>query len=152
MLEEHGLIRVVDTRIVSGIIEKLYLITAHKMTPAKGLLSPGGAGSSEGWEIMLDSVFEDSKQLLLDSVHEGIVDISKENGTHTSFNFGARNLELTSEQAKAFNKRLEELIKEFEDLEHDAADKEQDIKLYRLFVTFFPTNRQPSSLEDENGD
>lgn len=149
MLEEHGLIRVVDTRIVSGIIEKLYLISAHQLTPAKGLLSPGGAGNTEGWEVMLDSIFEDNKQLLLESVRDGVVDISKENGIHTSFNFGTHGLELTSEEAKDFNKRLVELVNEFSDREHEAT---ADVKVYRLFISFFLTNRPPDAPEDENSD
>jgi DNA-binding transcriptional ArsR family regulator len=149
MLEEHGLIRVVDTRIVSGIIEKLYLISAHQLTPAKGLLSPGGTGNTEGWEVMLDSIFEDNKQTLLDSVRDGVVDLSKENGSHTSFNFGTHSLELTSEEAKAFNKRLVELVEEFSNREHQPAD---DVKVYRLFISFFLTNRPPDALEDENSD
>lgn len=150
MLEEHGLIRVVDTRIVSGIIEKLYLITAHQLTPAKWLLSPGGPGASEGLEMMVDSIFEDNKQLLLESVRDGVVDLSKENGNHTSFNFGTHGLELTSEDAKNFNKRLVELVNEFSDLEHEAAT--DDVKVYRLFISFFLTNRPPDAPEDENSD
>jgi DNA-binding transcriptional ArsR family regulator len=149
MLEEHGLIRVVDTRIVSGIIEKLYLISAHQITPAKGLLSPGGPGNTEGWEVMLDSIFEDNKQLLLESVRHGVVDLSKENGTHTSFNFGTHSLELTSAEAKDFNKRLVELVGEFTNLKHENSD---DVKVYRLFISFFLTNRPPDAPEDENSD
>lgn len=39
-LEEHGLIRVVDTRLVSGIVEKLYQARAYSYRVDKGLLSP----------------------------------------------------------------------------------------------------------------
>jgi DNA-binding transcriptional ArsR family regulator len=147
MLEEHNLIRVVDTRIVSGIIEKLYLITAHQLSPAKGLLSPGGPGDTEGWEVMLDSIFEDNKQLLLESVRDGVVDLSKENGSHTSFNFGTHSLELTSQEAKDFNKRLVELVEEFSNRVHETTD---NVKVYRLFISFFLTNRPPDAPEDEN--
>lgn len=149
MLEEHGLIRVVDTRIVSGIIEKIYLITAHHITPAKGLLSPGGVAADENWQMVVDSVFDDSRQRLMESVRAGLVDVTKENTEHSSFNLGAANIELTSEQAKELNSRLEALLKEFVALKHD---DRRDLKVYRLFATFFPMNRAVDPPEDEPED
>ena len=47
LLEDHGLIRVVETRLVSGIVEKHYQTTAKEITVADGLLSiskPEGEG------------------------------------------------------------------------------------------------------------
>src|SRR5688572_24810596 len=46
LLEKHGLIVLVDTRVVSGIIEKHYQVSAQNVRVAKHLLS-GGDGNPE---------------------------------------------------------------------------------------------------------
>src|SRR6476659_4447233 len=45
LLEEHGLIRVVGTRIVSGIIEKQYRVLAYSIDIDRALLNLGTEGS-----------------------------------------------------------------------------------------------------------
>src|SRR5919199_1430804 len=43
LLETHSLIRVVGTRVISGIIEKQYQVAAHRLSVARSLLSPTAA-------------------------------------------------------------------------------------------------------------
>src|SRR3954452_18438405 len=44
LLEQHGLIKVTGTRVVSGIIEKQYRLAAYSIAIDKSLLSPTGSG------------------------------------------------------------------------------------------------------------
>src|SRR5512145_3269846 len=53
LLEERGLIQVVDTRIVSGIVEKQYQATALSYHVNKTLLSPTSPSGIEGLNVML---------------------------------------------------------------------------------------------------
>src|SRR5436189_3070665 len=48
LLEEYGLVRVVSTRVVSGIIEKQYRVTAYSLRPDPAIFAPGGIPADEG--------------------------------------------------------------------------------------------------------
>src|SRR5664279_480371 len=58
LLEEHGLIQVTETRIVSGIIEKHYTAAAHEYYIERSLLTPGQNSGNEGLEIAFDAMIE----------------------------------------------------------------------------------------------
>src|SRR5215208_994364 len=58
LLEEHGLIQVTETRIVSGIIEKHYMASAREYLIERSLLTPGQNTGGEGLEIAFDAMIE----------------------------------------------------------------------------------------------
>ncbi len=141
MLEEHGLIRVVDTRIVSGIIEKIYLVRAHTYSPAKGLLSPNEMADLENnsVSILLDGIFEDTRQSVVESMRAGLIDFPEDDADYmnqTLSKLATMRLMLTEEQAADFAKGLSDLIGQYHDLEEKNAGA--DVRPYRLVLCYFP--------------
>lgn len=147
MLEEHGIIRVVDTRIVSGIIEKIYLIRAHYFTPAHDLLSTATDDGSN-MRLMLDGIFEETKQSLIASMQAGLVEIGEHEDEETlkieKSNVSSVRLMMTREQADEFSDRLKALIEECHSQEKSNDDV--DVHPYRMLLVYFP---QVERADDE---
>lgn len=141
-LEEHGLIRVVDTRLVSGIVEKLYQATAYSYRVEKGLLSPGTPEGDKQIKQMLSALFDDTRDDILNSVAAGIVKLSKtEPGDRPDPHdliLGRSLARMSPKKAQDFYARLQALVKEFSD------DEDDDEQAYTLVVALYPTvRRQP---------
>ncbi len=139
LLERHGLIRVVQTRVVSGIIEKRYRATAYTFTFAPEVFAPTGDELPEG----IGLVFAGTRAELAQSYAAGTTargDLPLGRmASFWSFHF------VDEACVAAFTERLRELASEFAASESDATDAQP----YRLFYTFFPTthNRPPQEGE-----
>ena len=138
MLEEHGLIQVVETRVVSGIIEKLYLTTAQKYAPSLELFSVNPETGTGGLSLMLDSVWGSTKQDLMTSVRASIADLSTMNDEDTTTGIISSNLLLPPAKAVEFHQRLQALFQEF-GLENGKQTVEgEEAQHYRFLYIFFP--------------
>jgi hypothetical protein len=73
LLEERGFLRVAETRVVSGILEKRYQLTAHSFRVDRGLLA--GTGGESALSDALDAIFEKARTEILGAVHAGLVDM-----------------------------------------------------------------------------
>lgn len=139
LLEKHGLIVLVDTRIVSGIIEKHYQVSAKRVRVSRHLLSPTSETGEEGMTITMTSTFDSTKEDLIHSMRSGIIDMSDEAPDHKGVRLGVTALGLTDEQAADFYARLGGLLKEFTELSeqnHESSDIHQH---YRIFYALFPS-------------
>lgn len=148
-LEKHGLIVVVETRIVSGIIEKHYQVAAHRIEVAEYLLSPGEVDTHEGLTMTVNSMFEDIRVSLHESLHAGIAsdaDDAQDNNQNVSIYSGR--FRLTRDQAEAFNKSMTAIIEEYEKLSEQQSDA-GDVRPYKVLFTSFPVFSRPS--EDDDG-
>ncbi len=141
MLEEYGLLRVVDTRIVSGIIEKLYRVVAHTISVERSLLSPG---SSEGLTLYVDTLMDEAKRGIFESARAGLIDTSEQADPLHKLLMGSWSGHLRPEDAHEFIQRLDALIKEFGDHEQ----KDETGRLYRMFFAFFPAVSHQGDDED----
>ncbi len=145
-LEEHGLIRVVDTRLVSGIVEKLYQASAYSYRVDKGLLSPGTPESDRHINQMLAALFDDTRDDILRSIEAGVIKLSRQGfnekpSIHDLLS-GRSIIRLSPQRAEAFYARLRALVKEFGEAE-SGVEHEQ---MYALVVALYPTARsQPRS-------
>lgn len=151
-LEKHGLIVLVDTRIVSGIIEKHYQTVAHTLRVKRQLLSPPSDNSEvSGLEITLSSLWQDVIENLHESSSQGIIDISGDDNqpNPATLNLRSIDLALNPEQATEFLTRYRALVSEFRELS-DQQVNQQDIEMYRLFTVMFPSARKP--YPRSNGD
>lgn len=151
MLEEHGLIRVVDTRIVSGIIEKLYLVTARSYRPASDLLSPTVTENESNVTMLVDSIFEETRQSILAAFRAGLISAGEgvQHGDqllHT--NMASMTLNLTEEEAQAFNERLQALFNEVCGVS-EKPKTEEPRHPYRLLFTYFPLVQIGGGEDDE---
>jgi DNA-binding transcriptional ArsR family regulator len=133
-LEEQGLIQVVSTRVVSGIIEKQYQLKALNIKIDQRLLNlPGGSRP----ELELELVTPTFKRVTADiaaSREAGL--IGRENDAkdapHLLLIRGSSRL--TTEQAKKFYKRVEELFEEFGKTEAENSE----CQAYSFMTVLFP--------------
>ncbi len=135
LLEEHGLIRVVGTRIISGIIEKSYRATAYLFLFDGDMFrstSEAGAALPPG----LQAVFDSTRTQLEASFADGLIDPQATAPAPQALLWGWTLRRLSTEQATAFYMRLTQLLDEFDHAE--ATAEGTDYQNYRIFMTLFP--------------
>ena len=114
LLEKHGFVKVVETRVVSGIREKLYGLVQETMVldepfaPEEADEAAGAIGAT------LRSLFRETLSEIQDGLSTGRIDLTDsdpDGGRMVAFR--ARML-LTASQAEEFSKRLQNLAKELD--------------------------------------
>lgn len=143
-LEEHDLIRVVDTRIVSGIIEKQYQTAAARLTVDRGLLAPG-AGSveiDEGLEVLLSVILDEARTEIRRAVRAGMISLAPESDHERALVLGRRWMRLTPERMTEFIKRLGQLQLEYEQ-DPDTGD---DAIAWEFLLGVYPTLRRADEV------
>ncbi|PZR94683.1 MAG: hypothetical protein DLM69_12225 [Candidatus Chloroheliales bacterium] len=149
MLEEHGLISVTDTRVVSGILEKRYQLSAWRFRLAKELVTLSGAEAEQGVEAMLSSIFDLTKADIIASIHAGLIDMSELEDSDPRWKVGRSLWAMTPEKATAFYKAFEELISKFGN-EGDSLDNIQpDEQVYAMTYALYPTTYVPNKEEKD---
>jgi DNA-binding transcriptional ArsR family regulator len=139
MMEKHNLIEVVDTDIVSGIIEKKYRVTAARFTVEEALLSATEANSSQV-DTLLGAVFDSAKEEIKKSLQADLMDLKEDSDAtrgviiHTSLN-------LTDEQVKDFNKKISAVLEELNQLDEENETANPQASMYGLTYAFFPVYR-----------
>jgi len=113
LLEEHALIQVTETRIVSGIIEKHYMAAAREYAIERSLMTPGQTSGDEALEMTLDAMIEPIRTDLHKSMKQGLIDTSENAPEPHKFRMWRAMSQLSEEQAEAFYAQLEILIDEF---------------------------------------
>lgn len=136
MLEKHAIIKVVETRIVSGIIEKLYRVTAKSYRPGAGLLSAVSPSDEQSqMEAMLQSVMEAAREDLRHSLSKGIASLDEQAPLAQKVEIAYRTLYLTPEALEEFRREFEELLKRTGSKSRTPAPGE---KTYNFFYLHFP--------------
>jgi len=151
-LEERSLIRVVDTRIVSGILEKQYQAAAHSYRVNKALFSLTAQAGKEGLNVILADLFEDTKDDIQKSVEADVIDVSAQEGDekalYRSLLISRNTLYMTAEQAEEFYKRLRALVREFMRDEDQATLVNPDEHSYGLLMALYPCIREHSNVTE----
>ncbi|MBL8162220.1 MAG: winged helix-turn-helix transcriptional regulator [Anaerolineae bacterium] len=139
LLEEKALIRVVDTRIVSGIVEKQYQAAALNFRVNRELFKLTSQAGKEGLNVMLTGLFDDIREDIQQSVEAEVLDVSaqEDSSATQSMLLLRQTLHLTPEHAAEFHQRLRALVREYA---QDDAQPEQDP--YGLLITVYPTIRR----------
>jgi DNA-binding transcriptional ArsR family regulator len=137
LLEEHELIRVASTRVVSGIIEKQYQVTAYRLSVDRSLLSPEAPTGDDGLDVFLSVVLDHAKSEIKKSVRAGMIDLSQKTAQRRGLVLGRRWIRMSPERADAFLMRLKELEEEFEAPLSDAND--EDTQFYEFLLGLYPT-------------
>jgi DNA-binding transcriptional ArsR family regulator len=150
LLEKHGLIVVVDTQVVSGIIEKHYQAVAESFQIDRSLLAfetNVNAGEFGVIELMLDPVREEIRS----GLRSGLIQASPDAPAYARLSMSRTRVMLTHEQAEEFNQRIHSLL---DDLK--AINQDEDITgkhAYALLVAFYPTQigrRSPDAKEQDH--
>ena len=149
-LEERGILRVVGTRVVSGIIEKQYQASARSFQIDRSLLSLGGDSANEALDLILSSVLDSTRLDIEDiqrAVEAGQLDLSEEAPPERKLLIVKTLSRLAPEQAAEFHRRLRALIREFNDM--CAPDPME--QGYNLTILLHPTHK-PVPDEDRTTD
>jgi len=150
LLEKHGLIRVTATRVVSGIIEKHYQVTAYEFNVDRQLLAPNAPTAREGWQLVfsqtLGTLQRDIQHLAARGTLQALMEPEKTSGESVPVRISHALARLSRSQAQALLSRLKELVAEFEGQE---TSPEEETESYSLFVAFYPTpDLHPSEPEN----
>lgn len=148
LLEDHGFIRVVETRLVSGIVEKHYQITAKDIVVAEGLLSVRKPEGKSDIEDLISSILDGTKADFIRSLRiRTEADVPM--GERYSSNAIREMANLTREQAHEIRKKLEELLKQFESYNDETEEGEG--QRYALTTLFYPSfSSEDSSIPGED--
>lgn len=138
LLEKHELIVLVDTRLVSGIVEKHYQVSAYHVRVAKHLLSANAETDNEGLSLTMHTLFDSARDNLVQAVRDGIVELDDDGDRHRGISLHTGTLGLTEAQAAEFYAELETLVSRFQEVSEQQI-KRSDTKLYRAFYALHPT-------------
>jgi DNA-binding Lrp family transcriptional regulator len=136
-LERHGIIRVVSTQIVSGIVEKRYHISARAFRVDRALLAPGSEQEEAAIEAMMQSTFEATEDEIRRGLRTGAIDMTRAAPEPGAIFIGHSLTRLTPQQYRDFLQRLADLYAEFEAISGNTDDV--DSKLTGLLVAIYPT-------------
>lgn len=140
LLEKHNLIQLVDTRVVSGIIEKHYQASARSYQVAKGLLAPGSEIGAQGIEVTLSGLFTDSRNDVIESSNAGVIRADEDAPAHQRMYLTQLRYRLTDEQAQDLYARLMALLNEFSEIANANEDSNTGTP-YKGLVLLHPTVR-----------
>lgn len=138
MLEEHGLLVVTETRMISGIMEKRYQMAARHFIIEPGLLSFGAEGDSAALDILLTSVLDETRIDVKRSARMGVLTLDRKAPDPQALLLRRGFTHMSPEQAHAFYQRLLDLVAEFATTEESEPHAEAQ-PLYALALAFYPT-------------
>lgn len=117
LLEKHGLVRVVETRNLSGAVEeKYYQVSARVFVIDRRLLTARpGAGDEDALGTFLVQVLEGTRRDILNSVEQGLVNLSMRPPDPDGLMLRHAVARMPPEHVAAFNQRLMALVEEFSD-------------------------------------
>jgi DNA-binding transcriptional ArsR family regulator len=142
LLEKHGIIVQVETRLVSGIVEKHYQVSAKSIRVANHLLQPANGAGGEGVQVTINGLFEDARADLLASVAEGAVNTADDAPAHHGAKAFTMRLHLEEAEAEELFRRVEDLTKEFLAKSRANQAAHAPSRLYKFFGVLFPSSRK----------
>lgn len=157
MLEEHGLLVVGDTQIVSGIIEKHYQVCAMNIAVSQDLMA---MNDTDDRSSQLTQIFQSIEELIqnsLDNLETSLQTIfeeatlEKEEGIpareQIALDVSANEVVLTREQAKNYMQKLREIHIEFSELSDQNLITQNEEMLYfgvtQMIVPFYHRTQNP---------
>ena len=145
LMEEHGLIRVVETNIVSGIVEKKYQVVAKNYGLQDDLLAKSDS-LGEDVDRMLGAIFDMTRTEIRRSIEAKRMELTDEDRRGLLWR---SMLCLTAAQFNQLYDKLEEILKEVDahSSQNEATDTAVDQKLYGLTVAFYPVHRSEQKEE-----
>ncbi|WP_420643969.1 helix-turn-helix domain-containing protein [Candidatus Leptofilum sp.] len=141
LMEKHGLIQVVETNIVSGILEKKYQVVAHHYRIDNRLLTEQPTATPE-LEQMLTTIFNVTETEIRRTVEQTEQNPFAEEATGILYRASLR---LTPEQHAEFYGRLKIILDEITEQSSGEANSEQSI--YGLTIAYYPVHTQNEASE-----
>jgi DNA-binding transcriptional ArsR family regulator len=148
LLEEHGLIKVVSQRIVSGIIEKQYRTRAYSFNVDKSLFALNSSEEGGPMDTMLKAIFDATRDDVRRAIEHGLLDPTEKDPVKRNGLTFRSIAKLSPDRLREFQERLLALVKEFGDFE-DMKEREKrgdTLQTYGLTVALFPfVNDMPNT-------
>ena len=139
MLEQHGLINVVETRMVNNMFEKLYWLTAENIDVEKDLLNFSSESGQENVTKIITSSLDATREDILRSIQARKFHINsggKPNPREMILSSSKKRLK--DETYQAFVKQLNELTKAFSALTEEIGEG-QDINVFSFVCYLYPS-------------
>ncbi len=150
-LEERSLIRVVDTRIVSGIVEKQYQAAALSYRVNRELFSLTPQAGKESLNVMLTGLFDDTREDIQTSAEADVLDVSAHEEADKPLNrsllISRQTLYLKPDTAEEFYGRLKNLVREY--VQKGGADN-AGVNPYGLLVALYPSTGAAVQSDDKS--
>ncbi len=138
LLERHGLIRVVATRLVSGIQEKTYRATAYLFVYQDLAPATGSSEADQPQEVVISSFFGATLEELRESIRAGRIDPGHDAPAAQALCTTWSLLRLTPDQAASLTARLAALLDEYP--RYQGTAEPDGSQVYRMLFTLFPTH------------
>lgn len=136
LLEDHGLIRVVDTRDFSGAVEeKYYQVSARSFVVDRRLLTIDPSGGYEGLNALMDAVLTSTNSDITRSVEMGLTDLEQVTPHPAALLLRRGIVAMPPERAAYFHKRLTDVLREFSNEESGDLDD----PYYAIVVGLYPS-------------
>jgi DNA-binding transcriptional ArsR family regulator len=141
-LEDHGLVRVTGTRLVSGITEKSYTATSSRIRIDPSLFTAGSPAPSEvalTLDGLVGAAFDTVRKEIELSIEAGAIDPGAHSEGPHRLTISHDSARLTPTEAEAFQARIEALVREFSAAGEGAAGEAATHRAepYRLLVAFY---------------
>jgi DNA-binding transcriptional ArsR family regulator len=148
MLEKHNIIRVVETRAMSGAVEeKYYQVTARQFIVDRSLLTTGDADDSAGLNTLLTTILEETHDDIKNSVRGGKIQLQEISPHPESLLVRRGIFRLSREQAARFHEDLLALMNRYLDIEAS-----RDDPYYALAIALYPTMLPYMPGQDEGAE
>jgi DNA-binding transcriptional ArsR family regulator len=136
LLEEHGLIVVVEKRVVSNIIEKVYQAAAVNFEVEPALFSLSENEESDEALSLIGSVLDQTRDELARAMRVWARKLAERASCPTAV---SRALCVIPEsRVSEFQQRIETLMKDFQAAEVDQDAQDEDVQAYAMTVVFYP--------------
>ena len=143
LLEERGIVVVVGSRLVSGIVEKRYQLAAERFAVDRSLLSPEDPSAGETFHSILGTVFEAARADIDTAVRQGVARL---HGGEAATDDGPEEVllshsldRLSRTDAAEFRARLRAVAEEFgQRPPGEAPPATPDGRPYGLVLAFYP--------------
>ena len=147
LLERYGLIAVVDTRLVSGILEKRYQAAARCFRVDHDLLALAGPTGDAGLKMFLAAIVGGTEADIRRGVHNGTIDVGQ-HAPHPDALFLTHVLgRLAPEHLAEFYARLDALVRELAGTRSTQADPRA--RPYALALALYPADAQDPGVVEE---
>jgi len=146
LLERHGLIRVVEERVMSNIIERVYRVTATSLEVGPALCCfTTGEDREHMYEVFV-SPLDATREDMLNSLEARARQLEEGARQRPRRALISREVSrIDGVRASEFLARLESLTQEFESADTD----EGDVQTYALTIAFYPRFYYPGSDEGQ---
>ena len=115
MLVRHHLIRAVERRIVSRIVETRYRVAAHSIQLDPAMFATGQGSPQAGSGATIGAAFDDARSEVEDAVQRGLVEVADDAPAERRMVLDRVVMTLTPERAAELHERLFEIADEFGD-------------------------------------